>query len=146
MKGFSAVVDALALMASSTAFSQPEITMKLRITVNGVPLLATLNDSVASRVFQKLLPLTLTLEDYAGAEKIATLARRLDTAGAPAGFRPTRGDIAFYAPWGNLALFYRDQPYARGLVHLGRIESAADMLQAAGPLHVTFDATSDPVK
>ena len=50
------------------------------------------------------------------------------------------GDITYYAPWGNLAIFYRDQPYARGLVSLGRIESGIDALKAGGPLKVKIEA------
>jgi hypothetical protein len=50
--------------------------------------------------------LSLTLEDYAATEKVATLERRLTTAGAPAGTPPAVGDFSYYAPWGNLAIFY----------------------------------------
>lgn len=114
--------------------------MKLRITVNGAPLLATLYDNAASRDLVKLLPLELTLEDYASAEKIAYLPRKLDTSAAPAGFDPSPGDITYYAPWGNLAMFYRDQPFASGLVSLGRIESGIDALKARGTLKVTIEA------
>jgi hypothetical protein len=32
------------------------------------------------------------------------------------------GDIAYYAPWGNLAIFYGESGYAQGLVKLGRID------------------------
>jgi hypothetical protein len=31
------------------------------------------------------------------------------------------GDITYYAPWGNLAIFYRDFGYSPGLVRLGHI-------------------------
>ena len=41
---------------------------------------------------------------------------------------PTAGDIAYYAPWGNLAIFYRDFGYSRGLVSLGRLEGSAEPL------------------
>ena len=44
------------------------------------------------------------------------------------------GDITYYAPWGNLAIFYRDSGYAKGLVKLGRIEGSVQMLEARGPL------------
>jgi len=114
--------------------------MKLRFTLNGVPVAATLHDNAASKDLMKLLPLELTLEDYASAEKIAYLPRKLDTAGAPAGFDPSAGDLAYYAPWGNLAIFYRDQPFDRGLVSLGRIESGVEALKAAGTSKVTIEA------
>lgn len=67
--------------------------MKLRLSVNGALLAAKLYDSAASRDLLKLLPLELTLQDCASAEKIAYLPRKLDTAGAPAGFDPATSRI-----------------------------------------------------
>ncbi len=63
------------------------------------------------------VPLTLTLEDYASTEKISDLPKRVSTEGAPSGSDPSVEDIAFYAPWGNLAIFYRDAGYANGTNH-----------------------------
>jgi len=114
--------------------------MKIRLTLNGAPLAATLYDNAASRDLLRLLPLELTLQDYASAEKIAYLPRKLDTVAAPAGFDPSPSDITYYAPWGNPAIFYRDQPYASGLVSLGRIESAIDALKVGGTLKVTIES------
>jgi hypothetical protein len=114
-------------------------TMKIRIDVGGTVITATLDDNETSRDFASLLPLTLTLTDYAATEKISDLPRRLSTEGAPAGTDPSVGDIAFYAPWGNLALFYRDAPYAPGLVRLGRIDGTVDALRRTGPLAATID-------
>ncbi|MEZ4380327.1 MAG: cyclophilin-like fold protein, partial [Nannocystaceae bacterium] len=75
-----------------------------------------------------LLPLTLHLRDYARTEKVSELPRRLSTEGAPAGVDPDVGDITYYAPWGNLAIFYRDFGYADGLVRVGRIDAGVDAL------------------
>ncbi|MNU08615.1 hypothetical protein D3C72_2547400 [compost metagenome] len=38
------------------------------------------------------------------------------------------GDLTYYAPWGNLAIFYKDFDYSSGLIHLGVIESGIDRL------------------
>jgi hypothetical protein len=140
MKLLPVLVATCALLASQEALSQQGHLMKLRLTVNGAPLAATLYDNAASRDLLKLLPLEMTFEDYASAEKIAYLPRKLDTAGAPAGFDPSPGDLTYYAPWGNLAIFYRDQPFARGLVSLGRIQSSVDALISGGTLKVTIEA------
>lgn len=102
--------------------------MKIRIIVGGSQLTATLENNAAARDFAALLPLDLTLKDYNGTEKIADLPSRLSTKGTPEGIDPAIGDITYYAPWGNLALFYRDFGYARGLVRLGRIESGVARL------------------
>ena len=114
--------------------------MKIRFTVDGKELAtATLRDSAAARDFLSLLPVTLPLEDYAATEKIAYLPRKLSTAGAPDGTDPSVGDIAYYAPWGNLAIFYKDAPYARGLLPLGRVDSSLDVLRAAARSKVTIE-------
>jgi hypothetical protein len=48
----------------------------------------------------------------------------LFTAGAPAGSDPSVGDITYYAP-GNLAIFYRDFGYSRGLFKADRFRIEA---------------------
>ena len=117
--------------------------MRIRIDVDGTGLMATLDDTAASRDFVSLLPLTLTLEDYNGTEKIGDLPRKLGTSDAPAGIDPSAGDITYYSPWGNLAIFYKDFEYSRGLVRLGRIDSHADTFARRGTLRVTIQRTGD---
>lgn len=102
--------------------------MQIRIRAGQKTLTARLEDSAAARDFAAMLPLRLTLKDYASTEKVADLSRKLSTEGAPAGVDPELGDIAYYAPWGNLALYYRDFGYSRGLVRLGRIETGIEAL------------------
>jgi len=87
-----------------TINQQQVTTMKIRITIDGTVLTATLAENATSRDFLSLLPLTLTLKDYAATEKISDLPRRLSTDGAPASMDPHTGDITYYAPWGNLAI------------------------------------------
>jgi hypothetical protein len=83
--------------------------------------------------------MTLTLEDYASTEKIGYPPRKLSTTGAPAGVDPSVGDIAYYAPSGNLAIFYKDFGYSRGLIGLGRIDSRLEALNVPGSLKVTIE-------
>jgi hypothetical protein len=117
--------------------------MKIRIDVDGTSVTATLDETAAARDFVSLLPLTLTLEDYNRTEKISDLPKKLSTQGAPAGVEPSKGDIAYYAPWGNLAIFYKDFPYSRGLVKLGRIDSGIEMFEQAHALKVTLRRIDD---
>ena len=118
--------------------------MKIRLRVDDTVVTATLVDSETTRDFVSLLPLTLTLEDYAGTEKISYLPRRLSTEGAPAGSDPSVGDITYYAPWGNLAIFYRDFGYASGLVILGRIEGDVRILTNSETINVTIELVNAP--
>lgn len=120
---------------------QPEqvvSSMKITIDIEVTTITATLDDSPAARDFASLLPLTLTLEDYNSTEKISNLPRRLSTEGAPPGIDPSPGDITYYAPWGNLAIFYKDFGYSRGLVKLGAIVSGEEALNVPGSVKVTI--------
>lgn len=113
--------------------------MKIRIRINGTEVAATLIDNPTSRDFVSLLPLTLTLEDYGDTEKIGYLPRKLSTEGAPPGSEPSAGDVSYYAPWGNLALFRKDFRYSSQLVKLGTIDSGGEALNVPGPAEVTID-------
>ena len=113
--------------------------MKICIDVAGTKLRATLDDSEVSRDFASLLPLALTLEDHAATEKIADLPRKLSTKGAPKGTDAAAGDVSYYAPWGNLALFYRPFEYSAGLVRLGKLESEVAPLRGPGPLNAKIE-------
>jgi hypothetical protein len=104
-------------------------TQKVKITVGDTVLTATMLDNETSRDFISMLPLTLTLKDYAGTEKINDLPKRLSTEDAQSGFDPSVGTIAYYGPWGNLAIYYKDFGYSSGLVPLGNIVSGIEELE-----------------
>lgn len=122
----------------NTSKQEPQTAMKIRIEMAGTNLSATLDDSRTARDFASLLPLSLSLEDYAATEKISQLPRRLSTEGAPDAITPKAGDIAYYAPWGNLAIFHKDFDHSPGLVRLGRLDSGVDAMRQRGPLQVTI--------
>ncbi|MFD5872242.1 cyclophilin-like fold protein [Streptomyces sp. NPDC060322] len=106
--------------------------MDIRVTIDGRPVDATLNDSPAARDLASLLPLTLDLSDFHGTERIADPPRKLTTEGAPEPAPAKVGDIAYFAPWGNLAIFYKDGPSAsEDLLILGHLDVDADQLSAA---------------
>ncbi len=136
----------LASMISQGAAVEPDPsstkvnTMKIRLIINGESTTATLDDNATARDFFSMLQLTLTLEDYASTEKIAYPPRKLSTQGAPAGIDPGVGDIAYYAPWGNLALYYKDFGYSSGLIRLGRFDDGVAIIRASGKLMVTIEA------
>jgi hypothetical protein len=79
--------------------------MKIRITIAGEAITATLANNEAAKDFASLLPLTLTLNDYADNEKISDLPKKLSTKGAPAAYLPSTGDVTYYAPWGTSRCF-----------------------------------------
>jgi hypothetical protein len=122
--------------------SQKASVMKISIEIDGRVVTGTLDDSAAANDFASLLPLMLSMKDYASTEKISDLPRRLSPQGAPAGLDPSVGDITYYAPWGNLAIFYGDADYARGLIKLGKIDSGIEFLNRSG----SFDAKINLIK
>ena len=113
--------------------------MKINIKVRDQVITATLIDSKTTQDFVSLLPLTLMLEGYASTEKISNLPKRLSTEDAPPGSDPSVGDIAYYAPWGNLAIYYRDFGYSNGLVILGKIDGDIETLNVPGSVEVTLE-------
>ena len=54
---------------------------------------------------------------------------------------PAVGDVTHYSPWGNLAIFYKDGRYARGLVKLGRIDSGGEVFNRPGSLRATMEVS-----
>ncbi|WP_392973108.1 cyclophilin-like fold protein [Streptomyces sp. LN245] len=113
--------------------------------IDGRPVSATLNDSAAACDFAALLSITLEVEDFHQTERIAYLPRKLDTSGAPNAAKPRTGDLPYYAPWGNLALFYRDgDPPSTGLIILGHDDDGdSDRLATAD--RITIEAASRPI-
>ncbi|QIY77398.2 cyclophilin-like fold protein [Streptomyces sp. RLB1-33] len=115
--------------------------MNIRLTIDGKRVDATLNDSATARDFAALLPLTLNLNDFHETEKIADLPRRLSTSGAPDAAEAKPRDLAYYAPWGNLALYYRGSGSSDvGLIILGRVNGDTERLDTA--TKVTIETAS----
>ena len=115
---------------------------RIKLTVNGNEIFVKLDDNVASRELLEMLPLTLTFEDFNSTEKIATLPSELSTEGLPSGYTPKVGDFSYYAPWGNLSIFYEDFRYSNSLYKLGTIESGTEIL---GNMNGDFEVTIERV-
>ncbi|QNS02179.1 cyclophilin-like fold protein [Streptomyces xanthii] len=127
--------------SASPTGSDTSTPMDIRVTIDGQEGEATLNDSPAARDLASLLPLTLDLEDFHGTERIADPPRKLTTENAPEPQAPKTGDLTYYSPWGNLAIFYKDGPSASSdLLVLGHIDADADQL--AGADRITLKAAS----
>ena len=113
--------------------------MRIRIITADQTFTAVLGDSETARDFASLVPITLTLSDFNRTEKIADLPRKLSMGDAPEGVDPVSGDLAYYAPWGNFALFYRNFSYSPGLVRLRRVEGDAEGLSDLSPTSVRVE-------
>ena len=112
---------------------------RIHVIVGNEMLSATLDDTSTGRDFAALLPLELSLTDYHATEKVADLPHKLDTADAPASYAPKTGDITYYAPWGNLAIFYKPFRTSKGLVRLGAFDGPLDALLKDGAISVRIE-------
>lgn len=123
----------------TTSIGENHSPMKIHMHVGDTLITATLANGTAARDFASMMPLVVRLKDYASSEKIADLPKRLSTVGEPAGTKASAGDIAYYAPWGNLAIFYKDAAFANGLIRLGQIDTGIEALQSADGKEVKIE-------
>ncbi len=101
---------------------------KIKISTDKGNIVVQLEDNSATKDLLGRLPLMLQFENYNGTEKIAYLDTQLDTSDAPDKCTPKSGDLAYYAPWGNLAFFYQDFRESPELVPLGKIIEGKEYL------------------
>jgi hypothetical protein len=71
---------------------------RIRFRFSDKEIIVSMVDNSAARSLVEMLPLTLRFQDYAGSEKISYLPEELDTSDVPAGYDPSVGDLALYAP------------------------------------------------
>ncbi|MCK6441347.1 cyclophilin-like fold protein [Elstera cyanobacteriorum] len=123
----AAVVPSIA-SASGTV----ENPMQIKFSFNNQIFTATLNNTPTALDLLTLLPLNIQIEDYSTNEKIAYLPRKLTVEGSGPFGDEAPGDLCYYAPWGNLALFYAGYRYSSGLIRLGRLDGAVTPLLQRG--------------
>ena len=85
-------------MLSTAQVLRKETPMRLYCIFAEQNFTVALNDSPAARDLVTLLPLDLTIEDYANNEKMAYLPRKLTEVGAAPISDPAVGDVCTYAP------------------------------------------------
>ncbi|WP_416433772.1 cyclophilin-like fold protein [Priestia megaterium] len=144
---FAADRDHNASNPSNQAPEQPKenriSATRIKLTFNDKEVLIRMYDNPASMAFLAQLPLTITFEDYIGKEKISILQKRLSADDVQAGDTSKKGDFAYYAPWGNVAIFYKGFVDATNdLIILGQIESGKENVEN---IHGDFTVTIEKV-
>lgn len=114
-------------IADSNA-SEGQMTMKISVKANGNVTVFELNDSTAAHDLYVQLPLSITVEDYSDNEKIFYPPRKLNTAKTPRA-DARAGTLAYYAPWGDVVMFYRKFGSASGLYEIGQAISGSEYIQ-----------------
>lgn len=102
--------------------------MLIRMTSDAQSVIFQLNNSRAAQSLYEQLPLVVETEDYAGSEKIFYPPEKLDVFNAPLAEGPG-GTLAYYEPWGNVAIFYGECGEAVGLYELGWAISGAEKIE-----------------
>ncbi|MEI0611933.1 cyclophilin-like fold protein [Brachyspira pilosicoli] len=100
---------------------------RIKLTFEGNEIYALINNSKAGDDFLSLLPLSVKAEDFNSTEKIFYLSKKLNIQNEPDGINPKAGDITYYAPWGNIAIFYKKFRYSNNLIYLGKFENTSDI-------------------
>ncbi|WP_421407241.1 cyclophilin-like fold protein [Agrobacterium tumefaciens] len=138
----------LGLATAATAFpsalfgqaTKTEVSlMSFRMAFGGHSMTATLFDNPSARELKKMLPLDLTIEDYSTNEKIAYLPRKLTQVTDKPFDNARPGDIAYYAPWGNLVFYYDSYRYSKGLIRLGRFDDGFEPLLTRGEFSLCIE-------
>ena len=111
----------------------------IKMTFAGNEIYGEILNTRSGKEFLSQLPATLKFEDYNSTEKISYLQSKLSGQGEPEGFTPKRGDISYYMPWGNLAIFYRDFRYSRSLIKIGTLNDIDKLENMRGSFDVRIE-------
>lgn len=103
--------------------------MNIRVKANGKTIVYLLNGSRASKELYAQLPLETKVEDYGGNEKIFYPPKKLNTEDTPLA-DSEGGSLAYYAPWGDVVMFYKDFGKASGLYELGHAVSGTESIRS----------------
>ena len=109
--------------------SAPAAGHAVRILFEGGEAVGTLLDNPLAEAFLRLLPMEVEFSDFAGEEKIFYLPEKLPVCGT-ANADEQKGDFCYYAPWGNMAIFYKSYGHGQDLYVVGNLVSGKGKLAA----------------
>lgn len=119
-----------------TAGKAEERKMKMRVTDGTHTVVFELNGSPAAKSLHDQLPLTIAVENYSNDEKIF-YPKKLDTSKA-INADAKKGTLAYFSPWSDVVMFYRDFGSYRGLYELGQAVSGVDDIERlSGTITIT---------
>lgn len=134
-------IDIIALELSQDNAETPtaeeeEATMNIRVESKGKTIIFKLNDSSASVSLYKQLPMTIDVEDYGNNEKIFYPKNKLNVSDTPYA-NAKEGTLGYYAPWGDVIMFYGDFGSTSGLYELGEVVSGGeDIASLSGKIRI----------
>ena len=109
---------------------------QIAVTCGDLQVVYALNDSPAAQGLLSQLPLTVEVEDFSTNEKVFYPPQELDTSDTPLA-EGGAGTLAYYAPWGDVVLFYDSFSANGSLFELGEAVSGAENIgQMSGAITV----------
>lgn len=122
---------------AASAPEQTDTSRQITVTSASGSTVFELNESPAAEALYNQLPLTIEVEDYSTNEKIFYPPEDLDTSDTPLADAGA-GTLAYYEPWGDVAMFYDDFRAAGGLYELGRAVSGEELIERmSGTVEIT---------
>jgi len=121
--------------------TKPRDSMKIRLKVEDRVITATLIDSKTTQDFISLLPLTLTMNDLFRREKFGHLPRAISKEGKRTHTYEV-GDIAYWPPGPDVAIFYRHDGQEipdPGIIVIGKMDSGMEAFDVPGSVRVTVE-------
>ncbi len=138
--------DDMAAASGAAGPAKPEPTsaksnLQIRVRAGRQTVVFELNDSAAARSLYEQLPLTVEGENFSDNEKIFYPPEKLDVTGAlQAASGAGAGTLAYYAPWGDVVMFYGDFNANGQLFELGRaVSGGGEIGSLSGTLEVERD-------
>ena len=109
---------------------------QVAVTCGDLQVVYELNDSPAAQGLLSQLPLTVEVEDFSTNEKVFYPPQELDTTDTPLAVGGA-GTLAYYAPWGDVVLFYDSFSANGSLYELGEAVSGVENIgQMSGTITV----------
>lgn len=109
---------------------------QIAVTCGDTQVVYELNDSPAAQSLLSQLPLTVEVENFSTNEKVFYPPQELDTSDTPLA-EGGAGTLAYYAPWGDVVLFYDSFSANGSLYELGEaVSGAEDIGQMSGTITV----------
>ena len=115
-----------------------DVVTKMKITVNGRTLTATLEDNVTTRAFVEKMPVTLPMMDLYGREMCYRFPEALPTDNARSrGYEV--GEIVYYPPMHSFVIMYKQNGEHFQMQSIGRVDSGVEIFNGIGDVDVRFE-------
>ncbi|WP_146074403.1 cyclophilin-like fold protein [Pokkaliibacter plantistimulans] len=139
----SILISGSILSFSSSALAD-SLNTPIRITIGSSVLMGELNNTTIAQQLVQRLPMTVSFGEHPNGggfpTKVTHLTPPLSLEGTKLGSAPGPGDIALYAPSGNLGLYYGQLQYWDGAVVLGKFSGDPELIaQQETPFTVTIE-------